>query len=140
MHLGAGLASGNQHRPNQALYLNGAIAALLVFTSVVTISSATAISWEPATTTSGVQIKFEKSGGASYKLRGTGFPVDKKYVLMIKWIDGKAGVIPIDNIQSLLDGKFSFSYDNLYRGEPIEYAVISSDETIRAYARLIPYP
>lgn len=125
---------------NQVFGSTRTIASLLLTTCIFLIGSARAISWEPVRPTPGAQIKLEKTSGPFFVMRASGFPADKKYVLMMKYLDGKIGAVPIDDIQALIGGKFSFVYSNVYRGEPIEYAVISIDETVRAYTRIIPFP
>jgi hypothetical protein len=125
---------------NQFFQSKGAIASLLLTTCIFLTGSARAISWEPVTPTPGAQIKLEKASDGFYVMRASGFPANKEYVLMMKYLDGKIGTVPIADIQALLGGKYSFVYSNVYRGEPIEYAVISSDGTVRAYTRIIPFP
>lgn len=88
----------------------------------------------------GAQITFEKKSESSYTMRVSGLPKDKDYVLWMKWIDGRTWNESVPDTNALFEGKSVFTYHHVYRGEPLDYAIISSDQAVRAYAQLIPFP
>lgn len=56
----------------------------------------------------------------------------------MKWLDGKIENIPVE--YAFLEGNLTLSYHHYFRGEPIDYALISTDQTVRVYAQLTPFP
>jgi len=86
-----------------------------------------------------------------YAIRASGFPKDKTYAL---WFWDSFTPKPylaesnfkVDESGQLVSGrgmvlqKLSFHLSRFARGEPVRMAVISTDQTIKAYARAYPLP
>lgn len=122
--------------------------------------------WGPEFATPGFQLTYEeverqtvkcKVGASdelrelcSYRLRAMGFPTDKAYSLWCKWVDGRIALLgnsfTINNAGYLIvkeegqDGELVLSFGNMFRGEPIERALTSSDQMIRVLGEVIPFP
>ena len=92
----------------------------------------------------------DEKGEVVYKLTIAGMHHDKTYELWIKWIDGSVAKM-LENIRVNDSGELVVpvkgeEYDvliplhNMREAEPIEFALISKDKTIKAFDQIIPFP
>ena len=100
--------------------------------------------------TPGVELKIVQSTFPFHALKVTGAPTDKSYRVYVKHLGrpptslpeefqiGSEGML-IARIREL-DVPFRTILGNFARGEPLEYAVVSSDESVRAFAEIVPFP
>jgi len=125
--------------PHYRLLLPAFVIFLLVACSA-NVRATPEISWDDKLATPGAQITFEKESESSYTMRVSGLPKDKDYVLWMKWVDDKIQRLPVPDTKGLFEGKAKFNFSKMYRGEPILFALVSSDQAVRVYAQLIPFP
>lgn len=83
----------------------------------------------------------------NYELRGSGFPQDKKYELWLgisfqKPVHTKF-VFHVNSMGEIVNeaGRISrFSVGNYHKGEPCSVGLISTDGSIKAFAKVYPFP
>lgn len=113
--------------------------------------------WGVQHATPGTRIALEKRGDTSfdgrhvvvYGMQADGFPQNKTYVIWSRWLNGK--MLPLERVRSDHGGnliapggmplnKMSFNFRQMYKGEPIEIAIVSSDGMVKAFTGSIPFP
>lgn len=127
------------------------------------------ITWAPNFVTPGVQLTFQEQSqttvkgkpAVTYSVDATGLPKDKTYALWQKWLDGKIalmGQFHFDNSGVLVGfygeqsinpkiplsplSKSTFYFSQMFRGEPANFTLVSTDidQTVKAFAHFVPFP
>ncbi len=120
------------------------------------------IEWGPRYATPGVQLTLQEGSRATtpngttkvtYFLRVSGFPTGKTFKLWVKpfgsspeSLSDVVGEFYVDPSGKLVSqeggdlGQISLSAPSYAKGEPYEVALISTDQTIKAFAKAIPFP
>lgn len=108
------------------------------------------ISWNSTTGTPGAELRAQvvvrHEHAVLYEFGARGVPTNKTYALWAKWLDGNQVRIPrnlvIDRSTHLLIGlkPVIVNINHMFRGEPVEYQLISRDRKIRAFTRAVPFP
>lgn len=108
------------------------------------------ISWDQKSSTPGAalaaQVVARREHAVLYEFTVRGLPANKTYALWARWLDGEQGEIPhdlmIDSSGHVVHGKNRLIVNNhrMFKGEPVEYQLISSDGKARAFTRVVPFP
>jgi predicted enzyme related to lactoylglutathione lyase len=125
------------------------------------------ITWIPKFATPGVRLTFQEQSqttvegrpAVTYSVDITGLPKDKTYALWQKWLDGKIalfGQFHFDDSGVLVGSlgsersinqkmplsKVTFHFYQMFRGEPANFALVSTDidQTVKAFANFVPFP
>lgn len=120
-------------------YVTGLLAACSATPTDVP-SNSEEFSWNKKLATPGAEIRFENTSESGYTMFVSGLPEDKQYHLWFKRLDGKTGSFQVPNTSTLFSTGMVFKFRKFRRGQPMDYALVSTDGTPRAYATLIPYP
>ena len=123
--------------------------------------------WGPKYATPGVHLSVHEvergagpTGGTEvvYTFKASGFPKNKSYEFWGQWLDGRtikfAEKFYVDDSGKLVGGqlpgktspegvaleRFTFGLHGFAKGESKMYALISTDETVKAFARIVPFP
>ncbi len=82
-----------------------------------------------------------------YALKTDGFPVDKRYALFGRWMDGRSAEvargITIDESGGLVsaDGdELTLSLGRMFPGESATFALVSQDGASKAFVEITPFP
>lgn len=125
------------------------------------------ITWIPKFGTPGVRVTFQEKSqttvegrpAVTYSADATGLPRDKTYALWQKWLDGKmalfgqfhfdASGVFLGSLgsegstnQKIPLSKVTFHFYQMFRGEPANFALVSTDtdQTVKAFAHFVPFP
>lgn len=113
------------------------------------------LQWGSQYATSSAQLFYEETSrvptpegmGVTYKLRTLGLPKEKTYSLWGKWLNGRTiemyKALRIDDSGRVMheDGtEFEYGLKKMLEGESIEYGLISTDESDKAFIEITPFP
>lgn len=113
--------------------------------------------WGPAFATAGARLSLEERGSTtvggkramSYGFATAGYPGDKTYLLWLRMLTGKTMLLDrlrVDSAGALVTergvplAKETFNLYSLHRGEPVDFALVSQDQAVRTFARVVPFP
>lgn len=123
--------------------------------------------WGPKYATPGVHLsvhEVERGAGpkggtiVGYTFKASGFPKNKSYELWGQWTDGLttkfSEKLYVDDSGKMVGGRlpgepssegialerFTINLYGFAKGEAMDYALISTDETVKAFTRVIPFP
>ncbi|MBC7624863.1 MAG: hypothetical protein H7232_15930, partial [Aeromicrobium sp.] len=85
----------------------------------------------------------------SYGFVASGYPTDKIYFTWLRMLSGQT--ILLDTLRADASGvlvtergaplaKQTFNLYGLYRGEAVDVALVSQDQSVRAFSRVVPFP
>lgn len=128
---------------------------LALLASSCAVTNKPTFPWGKEFATPGAQIIYEEverkaEDGkyvAVYKMRTTGLPKDKSYILWLRWIDNRyesSNNIEFNINDSgyvvFLGKEFHIYFKRMFKGERIEQALVSSDGSVKVFSGIIPFP